>query len=773
MFPKKFIAANKKVCDYDCHVAAPLFRRSFKIESIPKKAIFTVCGLGFYGFYLNGERMTKGQLAPYINNPNDILYYDKYDFTEKLKVGENVIGIMLGNGFFNCFGGFMWGFDKAPWRGPLRVAFSLEIDSNILFESDETAKVSASAVTFDELRIGAFYDARLEQKDWNNTGFDDSGWDTAKIVSAPVGEAKLCRAEPVVINGERKPVSITHYDDFCFCCKTNASYSEEIEETRVKDTYVYDFGVNDAGICRLKIRGHRGQQVKLRFGEMMTDGRFTLRSTIFIRDNEDTSRYISYPQMDIYTCSGDGEEEYVPPFTYHGFRYVLVEGITPEQAGKDLLTYLVISSDLDERASFSCSDEILNKLFAMTRRSDRSNFVFYPTDCPHREKNGWTGDASLSAEHMLLHMKAGNSLSEWLTNIRKAQRYDGALPGIIPTAGWGFDWGNGPIWDSVCVNLPFYIYKFDGDTGVISDNKEMILSYLKYAESRLDDDGLAAYGLEDWCQPKLMTDRPLSPIKFTDSATLLDMSFKAAHLFDVIGDNIASDYARKLGEKLKKSIRENLIDFNTMTVSGNCQTSQAVAIAFDIFDSSEKRQALNVLINTVKMSYDHINAGILGGRYIFHVLAENGYGDLAYKMIARTDAPSYGAWAAEGGTTLYEHFSADGVHRSSQNHHFWGDILSFFIQKLAGLRPNPYVRDVNECLIAPVFVSELSWAQASYRFESGTAEVKWEREGAAIRLDLTVPDSCHGEIKLPDGYVFTDGTAQKKLHSGVLYVNRK
>jgi len=773
MFSNTFICANDQVCNYDNHVAAPLFRRSFMMENISEKVYFTICGLGFYELYLNGERVTNGEIAPYVNNPDDILFYDKYDFTDKLKIGENVIGIMLGNGFFNEFGGFMWGFDNPPWKGPLRVAFSLEVGTKVIFEADENVKVSSSPVTFDGLRVGAFYDARLEQEGWNDVGFDDSDWGNACFISAPQGESRLRKADPIVIYGERKPLSIKHYDDFCFCCKSNAVYADEFEETRVKDTYVYDFGVNDSGVCRLKIKGEAGQKITLRFGEMMVDGKFSLRSTIFVRDTEDTTRYLQYQQMDQYICKSDGEEIFIPPFTYHGFRYVLVEGIKKEQATNDLLTYLVMGSDLKERADFSCSDETLNELFKMARRSDRSNFFFFPNDCPHREKNGWTGDASLSAEHMLLHSTATNSLKEWMHCVRKAQRSDGAFPGIVPTAGWGFEWGNGPIWDSVCVSIPYYCYKFDGDTQVIKENKEAILKYLRYAYGKRDSNGLVAFGLNDWCQPHFVNSKFLSPLEFTDSAMLLDITKKAAYLFSVVGDNENADYALGLAKEMRNAIRNNLIDFKTMIVAGHCQTSQAVAIAMDIFEENEKAKALEVLIEIIKMTYDHINTGIFGGRYIFHVLVDNGYADLAYKMIARTDSPSYGAWLAAGGTTLWEHFHPDDVHRASQNHHMWGDILSLFIQRFAGLMPNPYVRDINEFVVAPVFVSALSWVHASYEHINGRVEVKWEKEGATVRMQVVVPDGCYGSICLPPNFAFSDGSSKKALTSATFYISYK
>ena len=397
MLSQRFIGAGTEVCDYDHHVPAPLLRRSFTLDTLPATAELTLCGLGFYELYCNGERITKGALAPYINNPDDMLYYDRYDIADRLRPGENVIGVMLGNGFMNPFGGRIWEFEKAPWRGAPRLALALEADGRLLFEADDRFVTAPSPVTFDEYRVGAFYDARLERPGWNAPGYDDGDWAPAVALDCPKGEPRICEAQPVRICGQKKTVSIRHFDDTCFCRHYDGERFVSYEQTRVKDVYLYDFGENDSGVCRLKITGRPGQTVKLRYGECLADGEMTIANIIFIRP--ESTFYFDYPQMDEYTCKGDGEEIYLPPFTYHGFRYVLVEGITPEQATPDLLTYEVMYSDAPTRGGFSCSDETVNRLYEMTQRADRSNFVYIPTDCPQREKNGWTADAALSAEH--------------------------------------------------------------------------------------------------------------------------------------------------------------------------------------------------------------------------------------------------------------------------------------------------------------------------------------------------------------------------------------
>ncbi|MBR2338926.1 MAG: hypothetical protein IKA63_05625 [Clostridia bacterium] len=445
---------------------------------------------------------------------------------------------------------------------------------------------------------------------------------------------------------------------------------------------------------------------------------------------------------------------------------MLVEGITLEQATDDLLTYLMMSSEMAERGGFCCSDETLNCLFDMTRRSDRSNFVFFPTDCPHREKNGWTADAALSAEHMLLHLDASESLKEWMRGIAKAQRADGALPGIIPTAGWGFDWGNGPAWDCVCVYLPYYCYKYDGDTQIIKENRTLIKQYLTYVDGHLDENGLLAIGLGDWCQPDHEERGILAPLVLTDSAMVWDIARKAAHLFRVVGDADGAAYAQELAQRMRHAIRTHLIDLDTMIAVGECQTSQALIVDMDLLDEAEKPKAVEKLVEYIHNQDDHLYCGVIGARHIFHVLAAYGYVDLALIMITRTDYPAYGMWVAEGATTLAEEFIPSGGEHTSRNHHFWGDIASLFMQELAGLRPNPLVRSVREYAIQPRFAENLQHAAAWFLSPFGKVSVNWHREDEAVVLTVCAPEEISGVICLSDGYHTTDGAQSWQLSSG-------
>lgn len=764
MFSNKFICRNNDYCDFDNNVSAPLFRKSFVLDAVPETARLTICGLGFYELYINGKRITKGALAPYISNPDDILYYDRYDLKPYLLKGENVLGVMLGNGFFNAFGGYIWDFDLASFRGALRVAFALEIKADgetTVYEADETVKTAESPIWLDDLRIGAFYDARKEQTGWNEPGFDDSCWDNALPAKAPLGEMRLCEAEPVTVYKELKPVSITHFDELYYNTNAPITYQDPIESSYVKDVYMYDFGENNSGVCELNIKGEKGQCVTLYFGEELIEGKFSVRSTLCMHCGREM--HLEYPQKDKYILKGDGEESYIPPFTYHGFRYCLVEGITKEQATKDLLTYKVMSSDMEKRADFNCSDDIINKLYEMTCRADRANILYVPTDCPHREKNGWTADISLSAEHILMNMTAENTFREWMRNVCKAQRDSGELPGIVPTAGWGFEWGNGPVWDSVCVYLPYYCYKYTGSTDIINECLPAISKYLDYISSKRDKDGLVEIGLEDWAQPlgNGIAEKTLAPLIFTDSVMVKDIADKTAFLAEVVGNKEISAKAKELALQMKTAVRQKLIDFDTFAAFGDCQTSQVTAIEFGIFDIAEQDKAFERLLEIIKRDNNRILCGVLGARFMFHLLSRKGFGDLAVDMITTPEYPSYANWVENGCTALCETFLAKGQisrsGQSSQNHHFWGDISSFFIRELAGLKVNPRNTDITEFEISPCFAKKLKFAECEYNSVCGKITLRWERNDKGIEMKLQIPDGIKGYIRLPRGYSFAGG----------------
>ena len=748
-FPTQFIGASAQYAGFERQVPAPYLRRRFRLEQEAAAAQLLIAGLGFYRVFLNGTELTKSPLAPYISNPDDVVYYDRYDARELLRQGENVIGVLLGNGMQNAYGGFVWDFDKARWRGAPRTALRLSITladgTEATVESDETFRTHPSPLLENELRCGEVYDARREPDGWDKPGYDETGWQAAVRLEPPRGEYRLCTASPVVVYERRAPVAVTP-------CGAG---------------YLYDFGADSAGCCTLRLCGEAGQSVYLSYVECCRDGKPDRRNLTF---PDYPSPYINRVQECRYICRGGGEETFTPYFSYYGFRYVYVEGVTAAQATENLLTALFMSGDFAERGTFACSDETANRLQEMTMRSVRSNFLWFPTDCPHREKNGWTGDAVFSAEYMLLHLSVEASLREWFYNVLKAQAQDGGLPGIVPTGGWGF--GTGPVWDQILVELPYCLWRLRGDLETARLAAPAIWRYLFRLAGKRNARGLIDEGLGDWCEAGKSGGGQRAPVEVTNTAVCVQMLEKAAALFRALGREAERRYAEQLRQELRGAFRRFLIDFGTMTVEGDCQTSQAVALAYGLLEEGERTAAFSQLLRIIREDGEHIAAGALGLRVLFRVLAAHGEAALAYRMITRRDYPSYGNWIERGGTALWEDFLPPEVEGHSQNHHFFGDISGWFIQSLAGIVPNPALEGTDTADVAPYFIEALRWAEGSYETPQGAVRVRWEREGEAVRLHVAADERLRGRIRLEPGWRFADGLSCRKLAGGT-YLCRK
>lgn len=744
---RNFISANTAMCELSEWVAAPYLRKTVSLSEKPVKAEMSVCGLGFYRFWLDGEELTRGHMSPYISAADDLMDYDVYDITDKLSDGKHVFGYQLGNGMQNCFGGYVWDFEKASWRSAPKLAVCIALtyaDGHTEeIEADESFVWAPSPIIYDDIRQGECYDANREIPGWNLPDFDDSTWQNAVRVACPHGKSIVCAANPIVETQRLSPVSIK--------AGTRLTYAhcEQIDEG-----YLYDFGENMAGIPLLRVMGEKGQKISMIFGEYVKeDGTFTVDNIRFVRpEYYDLPLYI---QRDEYTCKGEGVEEWSPVFTYHGFRYCLVTGIIEEQATPELLTYRVMNTDLPERGGFSSSDETLNALQRMIRLATLANFYHFPTDCPHREKNGWTADAALSTEHALLNLAPEANYYEWMRHIRASMDERGAIPGIVPTGGWGFHWGNGPAWDNILITLPYLVYRYRGDKKIVEESLTALFRYVNYLTTRVDDRHLIAIGLGDWCAPY----GPRSPLIFTDSVISMDICERTAYLHEVCGRTAQAKFCREVAEKFRAAVRAHLIDRKTMTAIGEgtptpgCETSQAMAIYYNIFTDEEKPTAYKVLLAKIHEQNDHLDTGVLGARVIFHVLIAFGDSDLAYKMIVEKTYPAYGAFVAHGDTALPECFSVNDQHIDSRNHHFFGDISAWFIKCICGINYNPDADDLTRADITPHFITDLTHAEAFHETPMGKISVKWARTfDDEVTLTVDYPAALHGRMAF-EGYV--------------------
>ena len=759
IFSKKFVSECREFSSYTEHVAAPMYRKSFAVHGEVRIAEIVICGLGFYDLFLNGRRITKGLLAPYVSNPDHILYYDRYDIAPHLADGENVIAIMLGDGFLNSKT-HVWDFVHNVFNSAPKLAVSVVVEDGSGTQEWEASDFLCrkGPIVFNDFRNGIFFDKRREPEGWKLPGFiEDDGWHRPILADRPRGQAKLCMAEPVVVTGELKPVKVWPGMLADYAAKADVTEAlggrDTVEQAPVRTGgYIYDFGENNTGIFRLKIKGWPGQRVDIQCAEMLRDGAVDYGNMYYYPDG--------YAQRDIYIVGSEEEEIFEPMFTCHGFRYLYVSGITREQATPDLLTYLTVSSDLEERGTFSCSDETANRIYEMARRSDISNFIYFPLDCPHREKNGWTGDANASAEHMILTIGAENSYREWLCNLRCAQREDGKLPCIVPTGTWGYDWGSGPAWDRVLFELPYCIWKYRGETAVIQENAHAMLRYLEYIGRRRNEEGLIAVGLGDWVPVNREGGDYQAPLGFTDSVMVYDMCCKGRAMFHALGLSGHAAFAEQLGEELLAAVRSRYVDRDTMVIESACQTAQAMGLYYGIFADDEKQEAFARLLAVLKRDGEKLTCGFLGTRVLYHVLAEYGEAELAWRMITGREFPAYGYLVEQGATTLPEQFLSDERKWTmSQNHHFLGDVVQWFMRYPGGIR----VMDSTHVVIRPEFIEALNDVKASHRLPSGEVSVSWRRESGRICL----------AVDCPEGVVCQVETGKWKVREYLLPAGRK
>ena len=760
---------NGERCTFQKPVAAPCFRNEFSTERIEAASV-RICGLGFYELFLNGKRITKGRLSPYISNPDHTVYCDEYDVTEHLRRGKNVIGVMLGNGNLNCIGGQIWKMDNTPYTDAPK--FALEFTMGSLSFDASSFVAARSPIIFDDLRSGEWYDARLELGEWTMPDYDASEWSAVMPAEAPQGEMIVSDFDPITVQGELNAVSfrrgrISIHPKYADCLPI-IPFGEGEEQT---EGWLYDFGENTTGVCRLRIKNTRpGQKVILQFGEIL--GEPTDDPGIALRGTEcglDLRGFhflpARYNNRDVYICKGADEETWEPMFTYHGFQYCLVMGIDDCQATEELLTAVVLHTELEKRASFVCSDETVNKLWKATVSSDLGNFFHFPTDCPHREKNGWTGDAAISAEQLVMALSCEKNLAEWVKNIRCSMLDDGKLPPIIPGHNKGYG-QFGPAWDDALIEVPYQIWRQRGDIRVIRDNADAFLKYLRFLSRKRDGEGLIRHGLGDWCQVGRSPDKPAVPSVFTSTVIAVKQCRRAALMYRAVEMEKEALYAEALYTELREAARGHLINLSTKTAIYREQTAQAMAIYYGLFDESEKAEAVGVLLTLIEENGGSFDCGILGMRALFHVLSDFGYTDLALNMIIKPEFPSYGYWIAHGATTLWELFVPYERCISSLNHHFFGDIISWFMQNLAGIKHDPYDSGVNNLLIHPRFAAKLTFAEGSLCIPCGEVRVRWERNDTGVTVKCTVPRGAATTLRADNGYRLENGGFELALPEG-------
>ena len=683
--------------------AAPYLRRSFRLEAGVRKAILCVCGLGYNETFLNGSKVTSAILTPCLSNYDSTSYYNTYDVTAMLAPGENVLGVVLGNGLYNEETQSIWKFECAPWRHHpkmiLRLRVFLDNGEEICIVSDDGFTYTyGGPIVFNALRNGEYYDARREIDGWNRPGFDAAGWKKATYCLPAGGRL---RSEPGPLIGRTAvlaPVSVE----------------------RIGDAYVIDVGQNMSGFLRIRLTGDAGQEITVRYAEKKTaEGRIDA-------SNLNLYVYSGEFQTDRYTFRGIGTEEWEPRFTYHGFRYAEITGYDRELTVGDVRAVLVHTA-FASAGEFECSDEPVNAIQRCVRWSTITNFHSIPTDCPHREKNGWTGDAQLSAEHTMYNYFAYNAYLRWLDDIVDTQRPNGQVCSIVPTGGWGYVGSSGPAWDSALIVIPWLMYEFYDDLRVLERYYEPIRKYIGYMTS-MASDGIVAFGLGDWCPPDTAEIR--CPVEITDTAYYYSDVRTLAKMAQQLGRGEDARHYHKLAEEIKERFQHRFITAEPAMTS-ECQTAYACALYHGLA-REEDRPALAARLDAlVRAKDDHLDCGILGTKYLLEALTLHGYAETAYRIVAQRTYPSWGYCIDQGATTFWETWNG----KDSMNHHMFATVGTWFYKHLAGIRPSRA-----SLVIQPCFVSALQHVKARHRCVYGEIRSEWRREKNIIEILVQVPE---------------------------------
>ena len=723
-------AGQTMVAPTDEVVNAPYLRKSFDCKTKPKKTSVFLCGLGWHVLYVNGKKADDRVLAPTVSQFDKHVSYIEYDVTKLLKKGKNIVAVLLGNGLFNCRVP-KWSFDKAPWRDYPKLLCDILADGKIIAKSDSSWKVHDSPVIFNEFRNGEYYDARLEVPGFADPELDDSDWKNAVLCMPPGGRVTREMVQP---------------------CKIMRSYPALSSRFIASQETVYDFGTNLTGWCRIKVKGDAGVEVRIQYSEQVdpVSGRI---------NRQEIAPYANFGvfQTDEYILKGDPDgEEYEPSFTYHGFRYAQIQ-ICGNAELLDIQAQFVHTA-FAETGDFESSDPMLNTLQRNTLQSFKSNFTGIPTDCPHREKNGWTGDAAIAAETGLWNFDMEAGYSHFMQILTDTQRPNGQLPGIAPTGGWGFNWGSGPAWDNLLFEYPWQVYLFYGETELIEQYYDRFLLYLEYCRTREEEDGLLDFGLGDWCH----WDRDaITPVEVTSSCCYYQNLQRTAFFADLLGRKADAAECRKRAVRIRKSFLHKF-EHKDGTFADRSLTAAAAALYFGLVDERKAVKSAKMLVRQVRKHKHKADFGILGAKYIPRVLAEYGYADDALEIITQKEFPGWGWQVEHGATSLWENWNG----KDSQNHIMFGDISAWMYQYLGGIHPLKDTPGFRKFVIKPCFVQKLNFVKAEHISPFGKICSSWKREDGKIHFRCEVPDGCSAELIVGE----RKQALSAGLHEGLFFI---
>ncbi len=699
---------------------APLLRKGFRVEKEIISARAFVTGLGYFELYLNGEKVGEDVLVPnqtnygkrpgLMNNPIPLednfreyrVMYLSYDIKNLIRRGDNVIGAILGNGFYNAPIGWTESYGTPRFLGQVFIQYDDGTEDIIV--SDQTWRISKSPILMDLIYDGEHYDARLEQTGWCAPGFDDSKWGKAVIRKAPEGKLKAHMSPTDRVMERIQPLKIDSLGDGHF---------------------KIDFGQEISGWVHLSgIKGEAGRKIDIKYLHKTPSG-----------DNS-------------YICKGDGEESYAARFTWFVFREVELIN-WPGELNADQIIAEAVYTNIETTGNFDCSNELLNRINQIWWRSQTDNMHGgIASDCPNRERSPYTGDGQVACVTVMHNFDARAFYTKWIQDIKGAQN---VTTGYVPNgAPWQPGCGGGVAWGAAMNIMPWEFYLHYGDTNILRDNYEAMKGYISYMLTWTDSSGIMfsqALGpngkpnrwmnLGDWSQPD-----KLPPDAMVHTFYLWRCADLTANTAKVLGKSPEFEEYSKLAEKTRNAFQKRFYDIDKGTYGAYGGNIFALKMGVP---ADQKAKVISALKADITANGGHLDTGIFGTQFFFEVLSENGMHEMAYEAMNKRTPPGYGWWLEQGATTSWEGWENPG----SGNHPMFGGGLAWLYRNLAGMNPDPDNPGYRNILFCPEPVDDISYASYSNLTPYGIASISWKKENERFLTSVEVPVGSTAIVHIP------------------------
>jgi len=709
------IPGDKGKGKFKTYLPSPHLRKELNVSKKIARASLYVTAQGHVEMHVNGKRVGDEYFTPGWTDYRKRIYYRTYDVTAMLGKGANAVGAILGDGWFR---GNISILNQNQYGTKLRLLTQLHIDytdgTRQIIASDPTWKASFGPIILSDMFEGETYDARQEMPGWDSPGFDDAKWDAVDqgteikplIQAYPGVPVRAVQEMPTIKLTEPKP-----------------------------DTYVFDLGQNFSGWARLKVKGQRGDKIRMQFAEMLNpDG------TVY------TANLRSARAADNYILKGRGVEVWEPHFTFHGFRYVEVTGLSQEPI-VDTITGIVIQSDSTMTSSFECSNPMLNQLYSNIIWGQRSNYLEVPTDCPQRdERLGWTGDTQVFVRTGTYNQDIGAFFTKWNIDLMDTQNKAGTFGQQAPV----FHGHGSPAWADAGVICPWTIYRVYGDVRMIETHYDAMARFIEYCRSK----GLSGPGggFGDWLAIGSKTPKELISAAYFGYTTSL-----MAEIAEALGKKEDAAKYKALFQEICTHFQDTFVKADGK-IQEESQTSYCLALRFNLLTDAQRKQAAAHLAERIKAKDYHLSVGFVGASILLPTLTEIGRSDLAYRLIQNKTYPSWGYSVEQGATTIWERWNSytkkDGfgdVGMNSFNHYAYGACGEWMFRSMLGIDTDgPGYKTI---LMTPELGQGITWAKGHYDSIHGRISSDWRIDGNRFSWEVIVPTNTSACLRVPAGHV--------------------